>query len=124
MTFDKLLEAANADPEFRLAARFWDTALRLEMGNEALLLRIEKGQIVEQLSGQQVFAFLTPVNLVVAAPADEWRKFLARVPRPFYVDLWGAMTHHGFKVAGDMENLYAYYPAMRRLFDIMRSLAN
>jgi hypothetical protein len=124
MTFDQLPTVANADPEFRLASRFWDTTLRLEMGTEALLLRIEKGQIVEQLSGQQAFAFLTPVNLVVSASADEWKKFLARVPRPFYVDLWGAMTHHGFKVAGDMENLYAYYPALRRLFDLMRSLAN
>lgn len=124
MTFDKLQTAANADPEFRIAARFWNTALRLEMGNEALLIRIEKGQIAELLSGHQAFAFLTPVNIVVSAPPADWQKFLARVPQPFYVDLWGAMTHHGFKVGGDMENLYAYYPAVRRLFDIMRALAN
>ena len=124
MTFEKLQEVANSDPEFRLAARFWHTALRLEMGAEALLLRIEKGQIAELLSGHQAFAFLTPVNIVVSAPTSEWQKFLERVPKPFYVDLWGAMTHHGFKVGGDMESLYAYYPAVRRLFDIMRALAN
>ncbi|MBI3249749.1 MAG: hypothetical protein HYZ50_24910 [Deltaproteobacteria bacterium] len=122
--FHGLQEAANNDPEFCIAARFWNTALRLEMGAEALLLRIEKGQIAEVLSGHQAFAFLTPVNIVVSASADEWQKFLERIPKPFYADLWGAATHHGFKVGGDMESLYAYYPAVRRLFDIMRALAN
>ena len=124
MAFEKLQEAANNDPEFRLAARFWDTALRMEMGNEALLLHIEKGRIVELVSGHQAIAFLTPVHIVVSAPTSEWQRFLERIPKPFYVDLWGAMTHHGFKVGGDMESLYAYYPAVRRLFDIMRALAN
>ena len=124
MAFEKLQEAANNDPEFRLAARFWDTALRMEMGNEALLLHIEKGRIVELVSGHQAIAFLTPVHIVVSAPTSEWQRFLERIPKPFYVDLWGAMTHHGFKVSGDMESLYAYYPAVRRLFDIMRALTN
>lgn len=124
MSFPKLQEAANGDPEFRLAARFWNTAMRLEMGEKALLLRIEKGRIAEVMTGHQALAFLTPVNLVVSAPTEDWQKFLERIPKPFYVDLWGAATHHGFKVGGDMENLYAYYPAVRRLFDIMRALAN
>ncbi|MBM4258920.1 MAG: hypothetical protein FJ147_23835 [Deltaproteobacteria bacterium] len=124
MAFEKLQEVANNDPEFRLAARFWDTNLRLEMGDELLLLQIEKGRIADVTSGHQAIAFLTPVHLVVSAPTSEWQKFLERIPKPFYVDLWGAMTHHGFKVAGDMESLYSYYPAVRRLFDIMRALAN
>jgi len=123
-SFSKLQEAANGDPEFRLAARFWNTTLRLEMGEEALLIRVENGQIAEVLTGRQVFTFLTPVNIVVAAPPEDWRKFLERIPKPFYVDLWGATAHHGFKVGGDMESLYAYYPAVRRLFDIMRALVN
>ena len=124
MAFEKLQEVANNDPEFCLAARFWDTALRMEMGNEALLLHIEKGRIVELVSGHQAIAFLTPVHIVVSAPTSDWQRFLERIPKPFYVDLWSAMTHHGFKVSGDMESLYAYYPAVRRLFDIMRTLAN
>jgi len=124
LSWNTLPNAANGDPEFRIAARFWNTALRFEMGDDAHLLRIEKGQIVEILSGQQVFAFLTPVNIVVSAPTTDWQKFLERIPKPFYVDLWGAAAHHGFKVSGDMESLYAYYPALRRLFDIMRSLSN
>jgi hypothetical protein len=62
ISIPKLQEAANGDPEFRLAARFWNTAVRLEMGDEALLLRTEKGQITEVVTGHQAFAFLTPVN--------------------------------------------------------------
>jgi hypothetical protein len=118
----KIQAAANNDPEFRIAARFWNSAVRLEMGDDALLIRIEKGQVAEVLSGRQAFTFLVPANVIISAPAAEWRKFLERVPQPFYVDLFGASSHHGFSVGGDMEHLYAYYPALRRLFDIMRSL--
>ncbi len=124
LTFDGLQDAVNADPEFRIAARFWNGAVRLEMGDSALLLRIEQGQIAEIATGAQAFAFLTPVNVVIAAPSAEWQKFLEPVPKPFYVDLWGAATHHGFHVSGDMESLYAYYPAVRRLFDIMRTITH
>lgn len=124
MRFDGLQDAVNTDPEFRIAARFWNAAVRLEMGDSALLLRLEQGQIAEIATGAQVYAFLTPVNVVISAPSTEWQKFLEPVPKPFYVDLWGAATHHGFRVSGDMESLYAYYPAVRRLFDIMRTLAH
>lgn len=124
MRFDGLQEAINADPEFRIAARFWNATVRLDMGDTALLLHIEKGRLAEVATGAQVIAFLTSVNIVVSAPAAEWRKFLEPIPKPFYVDLWGASAHHGFQVSGDMESLYAYYPAMRRLFDLMRSVTH
>jgi len=124
MRFDGLQEVVNADPEFRIAARFWNAAVRLDMGGDALLLRIEKGQIAQVVTGAQVFAFLTPVNIIVAAPSAEWQKFLEPIPKPFYVDLWGATAHHGFQVGGDMESLYAYYPAIRRLFDILRTVVH
>ena len=114
--------AVNNDPEFRITARFWHAAIRLEIGDDAVLLCIEKGQVAEVMSGRQVFAFLVPANIVIAAPATEWEKFLERVPKPFYVDLFSATAHHGFTVGGDMESVYAYYPALRRLFDILRLL--
>jgi hypothetical protein len=123
-TFNKLPSAANADPEFRIAARFWHSTLRLEMGETALLIQVRDGQISDVTSGHQAFDILRPSNIVISASVGDWQNFLERVPKPFYVDLFGAVAYHGFKVAGDMENLYAYYPAVRRLFDIMRSLAN
>ena len=124
MRFNGLQEVVNADPEFRIAARFWNATVRLDMDGDALLLRIEKGQIAEVVTGAQVFAFLTPVNIIIVASAVEWQKFLEPIPKPFYVDLWGATAHHGFQVGGDMESMYAYYPAIRRLFDIMRTVTH
>jgi hypothetical protein len=121
--FEKLRDTANNDPEFRIAARLWNSALRLGMGETGLLIHIKEGQITEILTGRQAFEFLVPANITVAAPAEEWQKFLEPVPKPFYNDLWGAVARHGFTVGGDMETFYAYYPAIRRLFDIMRSIA-
>lgn len=70
MTFEKLQEVVNSDPEFRLAARFWNTALRLEMSNEALLRRI-KGAKYQTMTGlghfprsedpERCLAFIEPV---------------------------------------------------------------
>jgi hypothetical protein len=124
MTFAGLQEAANNDPEFRIAARFWNSTLRLDMGEAALLVRIREGRVAEVITGRQAFELLIPVNLFISAPAGEWQKFLEPVPKPFYVDLWSASTHHGFKLGGDMESFYAYYPAVRRLCDILRLLAH
>jgi hypothetical protein len=32
------------------------------------------------------------------------------------------MTHHGFALEGDLERFYPYYPAARRLFEILREV--
>jgi hypothetical protein len=123
-SFDRLPAAVNNDPEFRIAARFWNSTLRLEMGADPLVIRLEKGQIIEVASGHEAFGLLVPSDIVITAPVEDWQKFLERIPKPFYVDLFGATIYHGFRVGGDMASFYAYYPAVRRLFDIMRSLAN
>ena len=123
-SFDPLLAVANNDPEFRLAARFWNSTLRLEMGADPLIIRVDNGQITEVATGQEAFGLLVPSDIVISAPMEDWKKFLERIPKPFYVDLFGATIYHGFKVGGDMNSFYAYYPAIRRLFDIMRSLVN
>lgn len=111
-----LAELANRDPEFRIAARFWDCALRIEAGSFGRTLRIEGGQIVA------VDAAEGDWDLRIAAPPEEWAPLLEPVPRPFYQDLWGAMTHHGFELAGDLErHLFPYYSAVRRLLEILRT---
>ena len=33
------------------------------------------------------------------------------------------MAHHGFRIEGDMEMIMAFYPAIRRLGDIFRTVA-
>ena len=121
---EHLPEVANQDPEFGIHARFWNTGLRLDMGDNALLIRIRDGEISEVKLGRHKFDILETANIVIEGPADGWEKFLALVPKPFYVDLWGATAYHGFSVGGDMESFYAYYPAIRRLFDIMRTITH
>ena len=63
-------------------------------------------------------------NLSIAAPREDWDALLEAVPRPFYQDLYPATVHHGFEVTGDTAHFCAYYPAIRRLIEIMREVNN
>ena len=113
-----LPDAANRDGEFRIAARFWDCTLRLDEGDRGSTIRIENGQITAVEPAQAGASW----DLRIAAPPEEWEKLLAPVPQPFYQDLQGAATHHGFVLEGDLEHhLFPYYPAVRRLIEILRS---
>lgn len=111
MELDRLSEAANLDPEFRIAARLWTAAIRLERGGDAQLVRVEDGRI-ESVGP----AGDRPGDVCIRGPVEGWQELLAELPRPFYQDLWGAVTHHGFEFDGDN----AYYPAVRRLIELMR----
>ena len=115
----RLQQSVNADPEFRLAARYWSATLSLESPPRALHIEIADGQVAscrESDAGQ-------PATITVLAPDDGWAQFLAPVPRPFYQDLLGGcVQHHGFQVAGDIVSLSAYYQATTRLFAVMRAL--
>lgn len=120
----RLQQSVNADPEFRLAARYWNATLSLESPPRALRVEIADGQVEscrESEAGQP--ATITPDTITIVAPDDGWAQFLAPVPRPFYQDLLGGcVQHHGFQVAGDILSLSAYYQATTRLFAVMRAL--
>jgi hypothetical protein len=115
----RLQAAANADPEFLIAARDWSATLSLESPSRALRVEIAGGRVAgcrEGATGQ-------PATITVVGPDDGWAQFLAAVPRPFYQDLLGGcVQHHGFTVAGDMLALSAYYQASQRLFALMRAV--
>ena len=115
----RLKQSVNTDPEFRLAARYWNTTLSLESPTRALRVEIADGQVT---SCRESAAGL-PATITVTAPDDEWVEFLAPTPRPFYQDLLGGcVQHHGFEVTGDILSLSAYYQASTRLFAVMRAL--
>ena len=115
----RLQQSVNADPEFRLAARYWNATLSLESPSRALRVEIADGEVA---SCRESEAGL-PATITVVAPDDGWVQFLAAVPRPFYQDLLGGcVQHHGFQVAGDILSLSAYYQASTRLFAVMREL--
>ncbi len=112
----RIRDAANADPEFQIAARHWDAVLRIDAGAEVHLLQVRAGEAVEADPGA-AFAF----DVRIAAPAATWDEMLAAVPRAFYHDLFAAAARHGVVLEGDTE---AYYPAIRRLLELMRAIAN
>jgi hypothetical protein len=113
-----LLEAINGDPEFRLAARFWNGAFRLSMGaEEAYLFRVRDGEMVGVNPAPTVF---DAWDFEVGGPSEGWAEILARVPRPFYQDVASAIFRHGFTLGGDVESFFAYHAALRRVIEVMR----
>jgi hypothetical protein len=115
----RLRSSANADAEFRMAARYWNATLSLESPSRALRIEIADGQVTGCREGDPG----EPATVTVTGPAEGWAEFLAPVPRPFYQDLiGGCVQHHGFALAGDLLSLSAYYQATARLFALMRAL--
>ncbi len=108
---------ANDDGEFRRHAKFWTATVRFGIGAKRYRLRVDNGAVagIERWPGG--FA----VDLAIDAPEADWQALLAQTPQPFYQDLYPATIHHGFDVAGDAVDYCAYYPALRRLIEIMRA---
>jgi hypothetical protein len=116
IAWDELAGRVDEDGEFRLASRFWDATLRLDLGPESRRLCFEEGRLREIGSCDPDAA----CDLHISAPLEDWERLLAPVPRPFYQDLLGAQLHHGFQMNADLLDIAAYYPALRRLVEILR----
>jgi hypothetical protein len=118
---DRLLTRLNADPEFGLTARQWDCRLRFRIGADSFILVVRAGDVeaVEEPAG-----IFDEWQIAISADDEVWRNILAAVPPPFYHDLFPAQLHHGLRLEGDLESLFAYYGAVRRLTEIMRDVHN
>jgi hypothetical protein len=57
---------------------------------------------------------------IVATP-DAWEKMLRSVPPAFYQDLFGAASRHGVLLLGEPEDIFPYYPALRRIVELLRA---
>ena len=108
-----LMEGLNGDPEFRLAARYLNANVELRIGDDKpYILSILDGEVVKVARevghpGRSI--------LRISAPTSDWVKLLQSTPEPFYLDFYSASVHHGFRLTGDMDVLWAYYPALRRM---------
>lgn len=114
--WDRLAARANADGEFLQQARSWNATVRFDVGSESHAVRIEDGTI----RALEPCAADAACDVFVSAAPDEWARLLEPVPRPFYHDLFGAYWRHGFRLNEDMTAWAAYYPALRRLVEILR----
>lgn len=111
--------AANDDGEFAIAARMWDADVIFASDESAVRMSIAGGRISDVTSASPVAA----AQIRISGPDDGWRQMLTPLPPPFYQDLFGASVHHGFTIEGKIEDIYPYYPALRRLIELLRTEA-
>tara|TARA_B100001105_G_scaffold227657_1_gene198315 strand:- start:239 stop:547 length:309 start_codon:yes stop_codon:yes gene_type:complete len=98
----------------------WNSSLRISIGDQRTRIDIEGGTVKEI----QPWHGGGPMDLAISAPQQDWDELLQAVPKPFYQDLYPASIHHGFEITGDRDNYCAYYPAIRRLIEILREVRN
>ena len=106
-----------ADGELALAARFWDGALHFDVGGARTALHFAPGKPPRL---ELAPAAPGPRDVSISAVRGEWQRLLAALPAPFYQDVYGAALHHPVSIGGDVETLYAYYPAIRRVIELLR----
>ncbi len=116
IAWHSLAQHLDNDPEFRLAVRHWTATVRLDIGNESHAIRVADGQI----AGVAASTNSAPCAVSISAPPEAWEKMLQPIPPPFYQDLFAAGAHHGVILNGDLLDVAAYYPALRRLMEILR----
>jgi len=113
---DEIMQGLNADPEFKLTARFWYCDIRFVIGDEKYFMRIENGRVGSFVHGTNGF---DPYTINISGPEDVWERMFEAIPEPFYHDWFAASFHHDFEFGGDLESAYAYYYALRRVKAIM-----
>lgn len=111
---DRLAARAAADGEFRLAARYWNGSLSIDLDGPSLSFRLVDGAISVASAGHA-----GAHDIGLAAPREVWDKILAPLPPPFFNDIMPARAFD-LRVSGDEETLWQYYPAVRRLIDLLR----
>jgi hypothetical protein len=116
---DRIVSALNDDPEFRLMARRWDCRLVVRMGDQPYLIEIRGGEVRRITTRVTIF---DASDIQIGGPHEGWLELLEETPGPLYQDLFPAVLHKGFTMTGDLESLFAYYPAVRRMWDVIRQV--
>jgi len=116
---DKYLAAINSDPEFTIAARYWNSTLKFIMGESVCMVVIKDGRLCA-IDPNPGLMNDWDFDFYISAPKDEWKKLLDPVPKPFYQAVLPAAIYHGFSFGGDFETFCAYYRALSRMIEIMR----
>ena len=113
--FPKLVESANGDPEFRIAARYWDSQLDIAIGDESRELLVVNGRIVGLGAPGAFGDDIRRVRIKAAEPA--WAQMLDPCPPPGCSNVLSAS---GFSYEGNILDRAPYHAAVRRLIELMR----
>ena len=116
LTSDELAKACNADAEFRLAARRWHGAVRLDIDDELVGLSLRDG-----VAGAWSVADLDVPVVRITGTAAAWQALLAARPARFLNDLMPAIAAGAFTRTGDELMWWQYYPALARMVEVMRA---
>ncbi|HVO27669.1 MAG TPA: hypothetical protein VMW56_29010 [Candidatus Margulisiibacteriota bacterium] len=116
INWESLAQQLDTDGEFRLAARQWTATLRLDVGDESHAIRIEDGRLRSVTPCEAA----RDCDVFITADRGIWEQMLEPRPRPFYQDLLAAAAHHGVVLNSDLLEIAPYYPALRRLLEILR----
>jgi len=122
IAWEGLADRIKADAEFAENARFWTGRLRLDVeGAHSRRFHMEDGKLASIEECEPT----AHSELSISARPDVWREMLAAEPRPFYQDIYGASLYHGLVIDQRNEDLAAaYYPAIRRLVELLREHRN
>jgi hypothetical protein len=111
----------NADPEFKIAARYMTKDVCIEVGNTKCIVKFRDG-VISQIKSENAFA--DPWDFAVRASEDAWQKFLMPIPPRFYDGIFGGMIRGNFRLEGDTISAFSHFWAVTRMLDIFRELQN
>ena len=114
----RVVAAANADGEFALQARLWNATITIANGADVIALTVAQGRVANAVANAAA------AQVRISGPPSGWDEMLRPIPKPFYHDLRAAAAHHGFAIEGDLMHTAAYYPAIRRLIELLREVRN
>jgi len=113
ITSQELAARCHDDPEFRFAARFWTGGFSFTVDGEQTSVRVVDG---EPAAG--------PVDgagaIALAGDRALWDTITSAEPPRFYNDI-GFAEALGLERTGDDLTFWQYYPAVRRVVDLLRS---
>ncbi len=118
---ERLRARINSDPEFRLISRDMALNLAIQVHDEARLMKFHAGTLT---SITRFVPLTEPIDITIRGPAEFWAKLLMPVPPPRFQNLYAAIRAGTCEVIGDSELYNAYFAALTRMIDVMRTLEN
>jgi pimeloyl-ACP methyl ester carboxylesterase len=119
LTSEELARACNADPEFQLAARRWQGALRFHVGDEMAGIGLRDG-----VARAYSKADADVPTVVFSGSPDVWEQILAPRPPRLLNDLLPSEMFGQIVRGGDELAYWQYYPAIARVIEVMREAAD
>jgi hypothetical protein len=111
----------NADPEFKIAARFLTKDACLEVGNVKCIVKFRDG-VITQITTENTNS--AAWDFAIRASEDAWSKFLMPIPPRFYDGVFGAVIRGNFRLEGDTISAFSHFWAITRMLDVFRELQN